>query len=132
MNLKRENINEILYDAIELPWGELEDYTLSHKVGRGRYSHVFEGRCIKTKERVIVKVLLPVKPTKIKREYQILRQLNHPNIIKVLDIVRCSHLRTASLILENFPHEDFRELYPKLGLKDIRNYGRQLLEVNGN
>jgi len=77
----------------------MENYTLSHKVGRGRYSHVFEGRNIKTKQNIIVKVLLPIKPSKIKREYQIMKQLNHPNIIGVVDIIRCPHLRTASLVL---------------------------------
>lgn len=76
-----------------------------------------------------IKVLLPIKPSKIKREYHILTKLNHPSVVKILDIVRCSHLRTASLVLEYFPHQDFRELYQRLSLKDIKFYGRQLFEV---
>lgn len=101
---------------------------MSQKVGRGRYAHVFEGHNTKTKEKVAIKVLLPIKPSKIKREYHILKHLSHPNIIRILDVVKCPHLRTASLVLEHFPHVDFRELYPRLGLDDIREYTRQLLE----
>jgi casein kinase II subunit alpha len=48
-------------------FSELENYTVSHKVGRGRYAHVFEGKDIKTKEKVAIKVLAPIKPSKIKR-----------------------------------------------------------------
>lgn len=46
---------------------ELENYTISHKLGRGKYAHVFEGSNIKTKQKVAIKVLLPIKPSKIKR-----------------------------------------------------------------
>lgn len=74
-------------------------------------------------------MLLPISPAKIKREYHILKSLNHPNVIKIIDIVKCSHLKTASLITENFNHDDFRELYPKLTLPDIKFYLKQLLEV---
>lgn len=97
--MKKEDLKSILYDAIELPWGEQERYTISQKIGRGRYSHVFEGRNIKDKQPVAIKVLLPIKPSKIKREFHIMRQLNHPSIIRVLDIVKCPHLRSASLVL---------------------------------
>jgi hypothetical protein len=129
VNIKREDVKSILYDTIELPWGELEQYTLSHKIGRGRYAHVFEGTDTKRKQKVALKVLLPIKPSKIKREYHFLKTLNHPNIIKLVDVVKCSHLKTASLVTELFPHQDFRELYPTLSLKDIKFYTKQLFEV---
>jgi serine/threonine protein kinase len=71
-------------------------------MGRGRYSHVFKGTDTATKEKVAIKVLLPINPVKIKREYHFLKTLKHPNIIKLVDIVKCSHLRTASLVTELF------------------------------
>jgi casein kinase II subunit alpha len=80
---------------------QLEQYTISHKIGRGRYSHVFEGKNAKNKEKVAIKVLLPISPLKIKREYHILKALNHPNIIKIVDVVKCAHLKTASVITEH-------------------------------
>ncbi len=63
---------------------------------------------MKSKQKVVIKVLLPIKPAKIKREYHFLKTLNHPNIIKLVDVVKCSHLRTASLVMEHFEHADFR------------------------
>ena len=58
-----------------------------------------------------------------------MQQLSHPGIPKLLDVVRCEHMRTASLVLEHVPHVDWRELYPTLKIDDIRHYIRQLLEV---
>lgn len=86
------------------PTSELEQYSISHKIGRGRYAHVFQGTNSKNKEKVVIKVLLPIKPLKIKREYHFLSTLKHPNIIKLVDVVKCSHLRTASLVMEMFEH----------------------------
>ena len=68
-------------------------------MGRGRYSHVFEGKDTNKKKKVVLKVLLPIKPDKIRREVHIMQQLIHPNIPKLLDVVRCEHMRTASLVL---------------------------------
>ena len=68
---------------------QIENYTITQKLGRGKYSHVFEGNDKKHRRKVAVKVILPIKPEKIKREYVIQKMLNHPNIIKLHDIVRC-------------------------------------------
>lgn len=85
-----------LYDQAEVHWGyhfilfrHIENYTITQKLGRGKYSHVFEGNDKKNRRKIAIKVLLPIKPEKIKREYIIHRMLNHPNIIKLHDIVRC-------------------------------------------
>lgn len=47
----------------------------------------------------------------------------------MFDIVKCSHLKTASLVLEHFDHQDFRELYPTLELADIKCYMKQLFSA---
>ena len=90
---------------------------------------MFLGVNQKTKKHVAIKVLLPISPEKIKREYHIMRQLDHPNIVKLLDIVKAPHLRTSSFVFEHVDCVDFRELYPKLKYDEIRNYMRQLLSV---
>ena len=64
------------------------------KVGRGKYSEVFEGIQVATGTKVIIKILKPVKKKKIKREIKILQNLaGGTNIIRLLDIVRHQHPR---------------------------------------
>ena len=59
------------------------------KIGRGKYSEVFEGVNVVNNEKCVVKVLKPVKKKKIKREIKILQILSGgPNIITLLDVVR--------------------------------------------
>jgi serine/threonine protein kinase len=59
------------------------------KIGRGKYSEVFEGVNIANNDKCVIKVLKPVKKKKIKREIKILQILSGgPNIISLLDVVR--------------------------------------------
>jgi casein kinase II subunit alpha len=66
-----------------------EDYEIVRKVGRGKYSEVFEGINITNDEKCVIKALKPVKKKKIKREIKILQNLaGGTNIVGLLDIVR--------------------------------------------
>jgi len=68
------------------------------KIGRGKYSEVFEGINVANNEKCVVKVLKPVKKKKIKREIKILQILSGgPNIIALLDVVRDNQVRPYSL-----------------------------------
>ena len=100
------------------------------KVGRGKYSEVFEGVNAQTKEQCIVKVLKPVKKKKIKREIKILQNLcGGTNIIKLFDVVRDNQSRTPSLIMEWVDNTDFRYLYPTFTDYDVRFYIYELLKA---
>ena len=44
-----------------------DDYAVIRKIGRGKYSEVFDGINLVTNERCVVKILKPVKKKKIKR-----------------------------------------------------------------
>lgn len=58
-----------------------ENYELIRKVGRGKYSEVFEAMHVVKDEKCVVKVLKPVKKKKIKREIKILQNLcGGPNV----------------------------------------------------
>ncbi|NXA57574.1 CSK2A kinase, partial [Nothocercus julius] len=73
-----------------------DDYQLVRKLGRGKYSEVFEAINITNNEKVVVKILKPVKKKKIKREIKILENLRGgPNIISLLDIVKDPVVRTG-------------------------------------
>ncbi|KAK6938598.1 Protein kinase domain, partial [Dillenia turbinata] len=118
------------YESLTVQWGEQDDYEVVRKVGRGKYSEVFEGTNISTNERCIIKILKPVKKKKIKREIKILQNLcGGPNIVKLLDIVRDQHSKTPSLIFEYVNSTDFKVLYPTLTDYDIRYYMYELLKA---
>jgi serine/threonine protein kinase len=84
----------------------MSNYVVHGKLGRGRYSHVLDGSDRRTGRRVAIKVLLPIRTQKIKREYSIHQSLSHPNIAKLIEIVQCPYLRQTSLIEEYAPHVD--------------------------
>ncbi|XP_039823947.1 casein kinase II subunit alpha-like isoform X1 [Panicum virgatum] len=106
------------------------DYEVVRKVGRGKYSEVFEGSNVNNNEKCIIKILKPVKKKKIKREIKILQNLGGgSNIVKLLDIVRDQHSKTPSLIFEYVNNKDFEVLYPTLRDYDIRYYIYELLKA---
>ena len=79
------------YESHVVEWGNQDDYQVTRKLGRGKYSEVFEGMNVLSNEKVVVKILKPVKKKKIKREIKILQNLTDaPNVIQLLDLVRAS------------------------------------------
>ncbi|KAK6923122.1 Protein kinase domain [Dillenia turbinata] len=118
------------YESLTVQWGDQDDYEVVRKVGRGKYSEVFEGINVNSNERCVIKILKPVKKKKIKREIKILQNIcGGPNIVKLLDIVRDPHSKTPSLIFEYVNSTDFKVLYPTLTDYDIRYYIYELLKA---
>ncbi|KAH9608737.1 hypothetical protein KSS87_019401, partial [Heliosperma pusillum] len=118
------------YESLTVQWGDQDDYEVVRKIGRGKYSEVFEGINVNSNERCVIKILKPVKKKKIKREIKILQNLcGGPNTIKLLDIVRDQHSKTPSLIFEYVNSTDFKVLYPTLLDYDIRYYIYELLKA---
>ena len=69
------------------------------QIGRGKYSEVFDGVNVQNNQRVVVKILKPVKKKKIKREIKILQNLSGgTNIIQLLDVVRDPATKTPALV----------------------------------
>ena len=66
-----------------------DDYQLVRKLGRGKYSEVFESININNNEKCVVKTLKPVKKKKIKREIKILENLRGgTNVISLHGVVK--------------------------------------------
>lgn len=118
------------YEALSVNWGCQDDYEVLRKVGRGKYSEVFEGVYVSRGDKCVVKILKPVKKKKIKREIRILQNLcGGPNIVKLLDVVRDPQSKTPSLIFEHINNTDFKTLYPTLKDYDIRFYIFEILRA---
>lgn len=108
----------------------VDDYAITQKLGRGKYSEVFEAVHEPTKETVVLKVLKPVKRKKIKREIKILDVLKGgTNIIKLLAVLYNEPLQVTALVFERIHNEDFKHIYLKLTEHDIRFYVYELLKA---
>lgn len=103
------------YDAHVPNWSNQDNYQLVRKLGRGKYSEVFEAINVTNNEKVVVKILKPVKKKKIKREIKILENLRGgTNIIRLVDTVKDPVSRTPALVFEYINNTDFKVL--KFGL----------------
>lgn len=118
------------YETLTVNWGQQDDYEVVKKVGRGKYSEVFEGVRAATGEKCVIKILKPVMKKKIKREIRILQNLcGGPNIVKLIDVVRDPQSKTPSLIFEYINNTDFKTLYPTFTDADIRFYMFEILKA---
>jgi len=135
------------YYGFKLEWKHQDNYSVTRKIGRGKYSDVFEGERAEadgSSTQVVIKVLKPVKKKKIRREIKILRELHsksnddekglkkksHPGtkyIIKLLECIEDSASRTKCLVFEYVDACDFKTLFPKLQDLDVRYYMYKLL-----
>ncbi|BAP70512.1 casein kinase II subunit alpha [Kluyveromyces marxianus] len=66
------------YENTSIEWkANNSQYEVECKVGRGKYSEVFQGVQLSTREQIVIKMLKPVKKKKIKREITILANLSN-------------------------------------------------------
>lgn len=107
-----------------------DNYEVVGKVGRGKYSEVFEGVNVLKNEKCIIKILRPVKKKKIKREIKILQGLcGGTNIIHLKDICRDPQSKVPSLIFEYVNNKDFKTLFPTFTSHDVRYYIYEVLKA---
>eukprot|EP00190_Bangiopsis_sp_CCMP1999_P005314 CAMPEP_0198728878 /NCGR_PEP_ID=MMETSP1475-20131203/11884_1 /TAXON_ID= ORGANISM="Unidentified sp., Strain CCMP1999" /NCGR_SAMPLE_ID=MMETSP1475 /ASSEMBLY_ACC=CAM_ASM_001111 /LENGTH=327 /DNA_ID=CAMNT_0044491353 /DNA_START=218 /DNA_END=1201 /DNA_ORIENTATION=+ len=118
------------YDLVKIQWGGQDQYDVVRKVGRGKYSDVFEAiNCLNNK-RCIVKVLKPVKPRKIRREISILQTLcGGRNIVKLLDLCLDPDSKVPSLVFEYVNNADYRSFFSSWGIDNVRQYIYEVLEA---
>uniref|UniRef100_A0A8C7N3Z0 non-specific serine/threonine protein kinase n=1 Tax=Oncorhynchus kisutch TaxID=8019 RepID=A0A8C7N3Z0_ONCKI len=113
------------YESHVVEWGNQDDFQLVRKLGRGKYSEVFEAINITNNEKVVVKILKPVKKKKIKREIKILENLRGgPNVISLVDIVK------DPVVSRNGGERGVKtQLYQTLTDYDIRFYMFEILKA---
>jgi casein kinase II subunit alpha len=118
------------YGQLNISWGEIENYECFKKLGRGKYSEVYQGANVKNHQKCILKILKPVKVEKIYREIKILQVLyGGPNIVKLCDILRDPISKTPVFIYEYMPSMETKLLIPTLEDHDIRIYLYKILQA---
>jgi casein kinase II subunit alpha len=119
------------YDDFTIQWGScIEDYVVIQKLGKGKYSEVFEATHLTNSSKCVIKILKPVKKRKIQREIKILQNLcGGTNIIQLYDVVRDPNTKIPSLIFEYVDCSDFRQLFPVLDSDEISYYIQELLRA---
>ncbi|CAE8603868.1 unnamed protein product [Polarella glacialis] len=118
------------YEKMKVKWGNLDDYEVVKKIGRGKYSEVFAGFHIPTDKKVVIKILKPVKKKKVKREIKICQAVSKgPNIVALLDVVRDPLTRTPCLVYEFVNSQDWKTLYPTFAPYDIKFYMYKVLQA---
>lgn len=113
------------YENYVIATGDIEKYCIYQRIGKGKYSEVFEGR--KNRDKVVIKVLKPVRTSKINREILVLKSLDHRNIISLMDVVVDPDSQTYSLIFEYIEHEDCVNMFEKFTYEDTVEYCGQML-----
>lgn len=118
------------YGAMQIDWGEIENYECYHKLGRGKYSEVFLGYCKANNSKCVIKVLKPVKAEKIYREIKILQTLyGGPNVIKLVDLIKEQKQKIPCFIYEYMNHTETKVLARTLNDFDVRLYIFKILEA---
>jgi len=119
------------YESYVITWSDsVDDYEIVRKIGRGKYSEVFEGINATNDEKCVIKILKPVKKRKIQREIKILQNLQGgTNIIGLHDIIKNPLTKTPALIFEYVNNVDFKILYPTLTDNDVRYYMNEILKA---
>ena len=90
--------------SAESPPASLENYILSRKIGQGTYASVRLGVHKPTRQQVAIKTYEkyrlndPKKKNCVKNEIRVLRKLNHPHTIKLVEIINSA--KQVSLVME--------------------------------
>lgn len=112
---------------------DITNYEVIRKLGRGKYSEVFQGVNMKTGQPVVLKSLRPLSKKKVLREKYILDKLhNCENIINLLDIVKDDLSRTISFVFDYVDSEFYKEQYAKFTDHDVRMYMYLCLKVKAS
>ena len=111
------------YKNKQIEFDACDRYELIQNIGRGKYSYVFEGIDTKTDDKVIVKILKPVRKAKISREICILKILGGgKNIIRLLNICYDPMTKVPSLVFECISNTTLKSVLKTLSLEDIKGY----------
>jgi len=116
------------YGAMNVSWGDIDNYEMYKKIGRGKYSEVFLGYSKSNNSNCVIKVLKPVKAEKIYREIKILQALyGGPNIVSLVDLIKEKVSKIPCFVYEYMDCQDSKEVFRTLTDFDVRLYTFKIL-----
>jgi casein kinase II subunit alpha len=118
------------YSSLVITWGKQENYEILRKLGRGKYSDVYEGLDMVSKAKVVIKILKPIKKSKVLREIKVHRVLEAcSGVPRLLDIVKDSTTKIPALIMERCQSQDLVGLFSKVSEEDFKFYMFEVLKI---
>ena len=119
----------LYYMNYEVEMGDIDNYIVEGKIGRGRYSDVYEGLNKKTNEKVVLKILKPITKVKIKREIYILQTLKKcPNIVQILDVIKEKDSEIFCIICRSISGIELKNFYWGISPQDLKYYMYKIIE----
>ena len=119
----------LYYINYEFDVGNIDNYIVESKIGRGRYSDVYEGLQKNTNEKVVIKILKPITKVKIKREICILYTLKKcPNIVKILDVIKENYSEIFCIICKSISGIELKNFYMGISPQDLKFYMYKIIE----
>ena len=78
---------------------KLEEYEVLEKIGRGKYSQVFLAIHMPSQEKVVLKILNPVRNAKFRREINVVKKLQqNSHIMKLRDVLNNPISRVYTIV----------------------------------
>ena len=117
------------YINYEFGVGNIDNYIVEAKIGRGRYSDVYEGWQKNSNEKVIIKILKPITKVKIKREIFILEKLKKcPNMVQILDVIKEKDSEIFCIICKSISGIELKNCYMGISPQDLKLYMYKIIE----
>ena len=109
--------------------GDTDNYIVESKIGRGRYSDVYEGTEKNTSKKVVIKILKPITKIKIIREICILQTLKKcPNIAEITDVIKENNSDIYCIIFKSISGIELKNCYIGISPSDLKNYMYKILQ----
>ena len=129
--IENKNYKEpaLYYINCDFEIGDINNYIVNAKIGRGRYSDVYEGLQKQTNEKVVLKILKPITTVKIKREICILKTLRKcPNIVEIIDVIKENDSEIFCIICKSISGIELKNCYMGISPEDLKYYVYKILE----
>ena len=109
--------------------GDIDNYIVESKIGRGRYSDVYEGIDKKTSKKVVLKLLKPITKIKIIREICVLKTLKEcPNIVEITDVIKEKDSEIYCIICKSISGIELRNCYLNITPSDLKQYMYKIIQ----